>query len=334
LSPANRQAAVRWLRTQTGVASRLSPYLNRAVEHADANADVLIAIDLDSLLNAEMLPARLKALAFIKEAEIPRIAEVLSEIQGIMLGITVGKKISGSLRVDFAGDAAAIEPVAKQLLEEALSSRGIMIEDMSDWAVRRTPNGISFSGMFSKFGFRQVLSIVRHSIQHDLTMNNSDSLSDSAETSIATRSKQYFDKLALTLDEMSKVKGRAINTYAGLFENYARDIDELSVLGIDEDLVKFGLFFSDSYRNVAAVLRGSEFDRRSMQTELQDTFYTERYGIYGRYTYSYDYSGERRAIRVQQNVQGEREAREILKNLEKQMGEARRGLSAKYQVNF
>ncbi|HEY6563197.1 MAG TPA: hypothetical protein VIY86_01750, partial [Pirellulaceae bacterium] len=334
MSPANRQATARWLRAQGGSSLRMSSYLDRALRYADKQADVILALDLQDTTDPVELARKLKSLGTVKAADIQPAAEALADMQGLMLGITVSDKITGALRVDFASDSTVLKPYAKALLLEALSSRGVLIDDLQAWKIVHSDNNFVLSGPLSNYGFRETLSLVRHSIQQDLVFDSPGELDASPETNLATRSRQYFGKLEAVFDQLGRVRGRSLNTYAGFFERYAREIDEMSVVGIDPDLVKFGTYLSDSFRDVAGVLRDSQFNRRSLQAGMPDSYYREHYGVYGDYSYHTDNSQARQAVAVQQNVAGESEARNILRNVGKQLGEFRRGLSTKYQINF
>lgn len=335
-TPANRQATVRWLNSKRTPAITLSPYLGRALNYADQNASVILAVDLEGSVHADAIAPRLKLSGLIDEANIPAVADALSKIQGVMLGITVNDKITGSLRVDFSDNASVLKPYGHQLLLEILARRGAMIDDFKSWKVNETADTIVLSGPLSDTGFREVLSLVRHSINHDLIVSSSPGDEDQ-EPDTATVSKRYYDKLqTIVSDLQSAEKDKALNTYASWFERYASEIDEMSVINVDEDLVKFGTYLSDHFRDAAGVLRNAQFSKRSTQAGMSDSYYTERYGAWGMrsYSYYYDNSAARRAVGVQQNVAGESAARDILRDVAKQMGEVRRGLSERYKIDF
>jgi hypothetical protein len=334
-TPANRQDVVRWLNSNENLAVTLSPYLGRGLNYADKNADVIIALDLEGMLHADTIAQKLKMGGFASDADLQPVAEAIATVQGIMLGITVNDKITGSLRVDLTGNTSVLKPHAQNLLIEILSRRGIMIDDLKNWALTVNSDNFTLSGPLSDTGFRNVLSLVRHSIQHDL-VTQSPGEENTGETDVGTRSKQYFAQLQSITNELQG-KSRvdvALNTYATWFERYAREIDEMSVINVDPDLVKFGTYLSDNFRDVSGVLRNAQFTKRSTQAGMGDSYYAERYGAWGSYSYFYDNSAARRAVATRQNVEGESAAREILGDVVKQMGVVRRELSQKYQIDF
>jgi hypothetical protein len=337
ITPANRQLAGRWLATKATPAITLSPYLTKAMNFADNNADVILALDLEHVMDAGTIAHKLKMGGFANDNDLKPVSEALSKAQGLMLGITVNDSITGALRVDFDGDTAILKRYIKPILLEVLGRRGAMIDDLNTWNLNLTGNSAVLEGPLSETGFRQVLSLVRHSINHDLILSPGDQAA-APEQSVATVSKQYFDKLQSIVNELTAMeKDRALNTYASFFERYASEIDGFSVINVDEDMAKFGSWVSDNFRDVAGVLRDAQFSKRSMQAGMSDSFYTAQYGAYGdygSYSYQYDNSAARRAVGVQQNAAGEKSARDILRTVSKQMGALRQGMSQKYKIDF
>lgn len=335
MTPANRQAVGRWIMSKASPAITLSSYLNKAMSFADDNADVIVALDLEHVLDLGTITQKLKTGGFANDNDLPAVAEALTKLEGMMLGITVNDKITGALRLDFNGQASVLRPYAKNLVMEVLARRGATIDDLANWTQTESGNSIVFAGPMSETGFRQIMSLVRHSIQHDIIAQSAGEQTDAAPDP-ATVSRQYFAKLQSIYTELSGIQeGRALNTYAQFFEQYAKEVDGWSVLGVDPDLAKFGTFVSDSFRDCAGVLRDAQFTKSNEQASN-----SERWGNYGiggyyyGYGYNWNYNSQRRAIGTQQNNAGEKAARDIMRNVSKQMSELRRGLSEKYKIDF
>jgi hypothetical protein len=314
----------------------LPEYLRRAKSFSDQNADVIVALDLEHVLDPTTIENRLKLGGFLDEANISSVAKTLAQIEGVMLGITVKDKITGSLRVDFKDNCTALKPHAKQLLIEVLSRKGAMIDDINNWNLSMSANYFTLSGPLSEGGLRQVFSLFRHSIEHDLFFQSPGAEPADAEISVATRSKQYLGKIESVLNELkSKPEGKALNTYASYFEQYANDVDNLSILNVDEDLAKFGTFVSDNLRNCAGVMRDAQFTKSNEQA--QNSMRWGNYGVGGYYYgwgYNWNYGSQKRAIGTVQNNAGEKEARDIMRNLAEQLAKVRAELTKKYQIDF
>ncbi len=334
MTPANRQATGRWLNSKASPAITLSKYLNKAVSFADDNADIVIALDMEHVLDLGTTAQKLKMGGFANDNDLKPVAEALSKIQGLMLGITVNDKITGALRLDFDSNVAILKPYAKQIIMQVLGRRGATIDDLANWSQTESGNSIVFAGPMSESGFRQVLSLFRHSIQHDIITQSPGDQTDT-QADPGTRSKQYFSKLESIVTELSTIQqGRALNTYAKFFEQYASEIDGWSILGVDDDLAKFGTYVSDNCRDCAGVLRDAQFTKSNQQAANNaDRWGTYGYGGYA-YGYNWNYNSQRRAIGTQQNNAGAEAARDILRNVGKQMAELRRALTTKYKIDF
>ncbi len=61
------------------------------------------------------------------------LAAVLVSWRGILLGVTLGEKPYGVIKVDFGRDAKVLEGIAKQFLLDALAKHGAMIDDLQEW---------------------------------------------------------------------------------------------------------------------------------------------------------------------------------------------------------
>ena len=61
---------------------------------------------------------------------------MLSNIQGVRIGVRIGEQQSSKIAVDLHTDASPLSSLAKPLLLRALSDKGGLIEDFQSWTVR------------------------------------------------------------------------------------------------------------------------------------------------------------------------------------------------------
>src|SRR5207249_4595421 len=122
--PANRQYLSRWIKEPS---SRVSPYLLKASgEMGPSGPQLILALDLEDVVKPQQLEERLKERESLKAAKnIPEVAKTVATIQGLRFAVSIGEKATGTLRVDFDTDAAALKDVAKPLLLEALGDAGL-----------------------------------------------------------------------------------------------------------------------------------------------------------------------------------------------------------------
>lgn len=348
MSPANRQDTSRWLRTKQGRPIGLSPYLKQAISFTQKNADVVMALDMTDSLNHDRIHARLEAGGIVEPENLEAVCTTLCTIKGITLGITVRDKIFGSIKIDFNSDASALKAKAKDMFMAVLADHGLMIDDFDSWNWEQKSNQITLSGPMTGTGLRQILGLVRDPIHSDARFDEG---GDVAEISVATRTQQYFSSIQVLFEEMRKQKTKRLTTYAGWFERNAREIDQMSILNVDEDMVQYGQYVAESLRRAALGMRDSDLDAIAATSKMADSRsfstgvgysyggygyggYGGRSGRYGGYAYYDNRKNDRRAARTEANSQGEKDARAILNEVTSETAKIRVDMTQKYEVNF
>src|SRR5262249_2754446 len=135
MHPANRQELARWLRTADGGRDSLSPYLRGAV--TGAATPILLALDTTDVFDPPGLRATLaktQALAG-RPGDLDRVVKAVAGLKGIRLAVQVGPKLEGEMSLD-CEEPAALAPVAKALVLEALASAASAVDDLDDWTAR------------------------------------------------------------------------------------------------------------------------------------------------------------------------------------------------------
>ena len=165
MGPANRQAVVRWMRdVRKPSPPPLSPYLQKAAVYSDkAGSEIIMAIDLDGVVSFERIAKYLKSKQkHLDEwgADLPKLARLLSTVQGVRIGVRIGEEPSAMIVIDLQGDASLVESYAKPLLLQILADRGASLSEFSSWTAKTEGNKISLSGKLSKAGLRRLMSVV------------------------------------------------------------------------------------------------------------------------------------------------------------------------------
>ena len=103
-----------------------------------------MALDLDGVMSFERVAKYLKSHqkdldAWQAKDKTPQslndVAEVLSNIQGVRIGVRVGEQQSSKIVVDLHTDASLVSSFAKPLLLQVLSDKGALIDDFQSWTV-------------------------------------------------------------------------------------------------------------------------------------------------------------------------------------------------------
>lgn len=337
-APANRQAAARWIRESQSSQPRLSEYLDRALQFADRNADVIIAFDLSDTISELEARSRLidAGAEVVRPSDVELLAKAASRLSGITLGVTVQDSITGSLRIDFQSGTTGLDKISKEMIIEILSERGVMIDDLLDWNLKTETSRLVFSGRMTPTGLRKVSLLVNQPIRMQFTPSSvGDEAAGEKELSVGKLTRYYMDSLLLYFEELNEFvqnpRAKHANVYARWFDKYADKIDMMSVGQVDESLVELSGEIAAGLRETSRLLTTAEASTRSRQATERGGFY---YGYYG---YGYGYrtnSSVRRAIRTQETARAAVDAKAVMEDLRSRLGDARRALSLKYPDDF
>ena len=133
MAPANRQAVLRWVReVQSPGRVPLSAYLQQAAGYSDeAGTEIIMAIDLDGVFSLERTVHYLKGKPDQLQqwkADLRQLTKLISNVQGLRLGVRIGDKPYGKVTVDFRDEVTAIAAFAKPLFLEILDDAGAVVK--------------------------------------------------------------------------------------------------------------------------------------------------------------------------------------------------------------
>lgn len=346
LSPLGRQEVSRWIKRTAGKKdATLSPYLENALHYSQQEADIILAIDLEDAIDPERIRQSLIDSPTLRSRRLDadRVAETLTQIEGLMLGIRSGKETRGKLRVDFRSDASLLGDAAKPLLLELLSKTGAMIADFKDWTAVVEKQRITLEGVLSPNGLRRVTSLVE---PQSYAMNATGSAGEapaaapakpagekrgekSANTSEqAHASKQYFRSIQALLDDLNAdVKSSVTIGQAGVWmQKYATRIDRLPVLNVDPDALNYGAYVSQQLLAASSAVKGIGIESGARRSAVWDSGYN--------YYDQFAAAPARRQVNAEARAAGATSATDIMQEIYKASGDVRRTLSQRYMLEF
>ena len=340
MTPANRQLVTRLLRKKMAGAMSISPYLTQAVKYADQNAQVIVAFDLGGVLTEAEIAKRLTENNTIGAALIDQAAKTLNSIQGVTLGVNVRDKISGAINVDFSQDPTNLTPSAKKILIAALKKNGLMIDDIESWNTTIKDNQIRIAGDLSTEGLRQIGSLIHQPLIDDLS-GASDSASIGAgepQVDTLTRTKQYFGDVQHVFEMLRRKDVEQLDTYMKWFNRYSRDIDGISVIGVDPAMVAYGTYVADSFRDISGILSGANLEKNrgvAAQGFSGPGSRTWNYGYgYGTISSRQYTRNSRRTASALGTEKGKDAAMVVVREVESETAKIRKAMSDKYQTDF
>ncbi|MFI4851650.1 MAG: hypothetical protein ACIAZJ_21235 [Gimesia chilikensis] len=335
MHPANRQAVSRWAdfgRKNTNLV--ISSYLNQATKVVRANGpQIAMAIDLKDIVLPHKREEYLKHSKVLngKEQSAERLAEFLDGIQGATFSVEVGSQAVGELRIDFNSDTAILSQSAKPMVLEIVDELGIHLDDLEKWKVELKGKSIILSGTLSSDGMRRVFSILEIPSTKFSELKDEIVTVDSPDN-VAQASLTYFKSVSVLTDDLRKYLRSNRDNHSIYSERYARKIDRLPILNVDEDLLTWGSKVAETLRGVALAKRAA-----GVRTGVRNA------GVYGNYSYSYDgnnYYGVRSnsSVRFQNRTEEQAQATGVRfnswKEIEDSTAEIRREMTKRYQIEF
>lgn len=363
IAPANRQLVARWVREPGG---NLSPYLQKALTYVEGSAGVIMALDLTDALTVADIDQKIQAakVGLLKDAAIDKgeLAKLLASINGVVLGITFTEQATGKILVDFGRDATVLTPIAKPLILYVLGERGVMIDEFANWDVSVSGTRINLEGNLTKSGLTRLSSMIELPTQ---TLTQEKKPQAAAQSSpgdapakaadMAQSTQQYFKSVNHLLSDLKtqKREAKSMGQIGQWYDNYAHKIEQLPLLHVDEEMLKYGDFVSSQLRDASMAIKGVGIRTRAEEVNAVAAGVTNNYyyggGGVGNYGYAgygygggsytrgmdrYEQASARTQVRANEQATGATSVQQILQQIEDASAKVRRAMTEKYQVEF
>jgi hypothetical protein len=360
MAPANRQSVVRWMQEVLRQSSpQLSPYLTEAYAYAnEIGTPVILSLDLEDALPLNAIKARLaepepKEFLAANKLDSGQVAQMLSGLRGLTLGITFTDKPFGKVKVDFRDNVPLSPQGAKAALVFALGIHGAMIDEFETWTPKVAGKQYTLEGNLGDSGIRRISSLFDRPPSLREKSYTPQEQAKSKEQLTVEASQAYFKKVVGLLDDLKETRdsssNRTLPQIATWMNKYASKIDQLSVLHVDPELADYGAQVAEMLRGAYAALQSGAAQSRIRQanTEVQSNYYT--YGATYGYTYRYGadgawgtvaapdiagYKHEMARIRTEERTASGNQARDIVQGIKSLTAETRRKMTQKYEVDF
>ncbi len=341
--PAERQFVSRWVDfTKKNRDNVLSDYLREVTQLANKKVQILLAIDLKDVVNPRELDENLRDSPILKKAKlsVQDVSRVLASIQGAVLRVAVGKDVQAQLRIDFAADVAPIKAVAKEMVIQALDNLGAHVTDLESWKVELTDRAILMRGPLSKDGQRRVFSVVEIPSTKFSTLKEAGEGEAEAptESEIREASLTYYRATDVLIKDLRRdLRGNKASS--AVMERYARKIDRMPILRVDEELLDYGGQLAETLRAMALSKRQGGIQSGVATTGMRNSSayhgYYAGYGAQGASLYSAKYSQADRSARKASAMAESKNMRvQGFKLIDDHSAAIRRQMTKKYDVEF
>jgi hypothetical protein len=325
--PADRQYLARWIGfANDNTSARLSDYLKSSLPLVTDRVQVLLAIDLQDILSPRDIEANVAANAVIqtKHADAAAIATILGKLRGAALRLAIDDDCQGQLQIDFDADVAPLGDLAKPLVLGALQSLGLNADELATWKVSLKGNSIRMMGPLSADAQRRVFSVI------ELPTPDPAAASDSAvrEASLA-----YFKSTEVLTADLRKGLKETKATSAWL-ERYAKRIDDLPVLHVDEMLLDYGDKLAETLRVMSLSKRQAGIRAGVRATEGTYAGFYDYNGYYNVGSNAYSSAADRRQAEKEEMSVASDTRVQGWKLIDDATADIRRTLTKKYGVEF
>jgi hypothetical protein len=295
--PANRQEMGRFLRSvKGGSRAPVSPYLEQAAALAGREAPCVMALDLADVFDSEGVRRRLTASRLIadQKADLERVTRLITGMRGLTLLIRVDDAITGELRLDFAESPAALAELAKPLVQRVMDGVGAHLEGLNGWQSEVRGQAVVLRGPLSTVEARLLLSLFLSSatpVQPPPPPAQAPAAPPLPKYDPkVVASIRYFHAVAKVCEDLKNQKASSFTNLAYWHKKGAKMIDDLPVLNVDEELLKYGLAVSTTLRKMATLARGVGDTNKITEMNAQETLAAVPSG-YGAYGYGGGYGG-------------------------------------------
>jgi hypothetical protein len=286
--------------------------------------------------------------------DVKTVTDLLAGIQGVCVGIRIGEAANGKVTVDFRRDVTLPAPLAKRLLLTALADVGMRISDFDEWNVTVQGNTLSLSGSLSASGLRMLLSVIDSPAASE--SRPAASSADDRYVMLEASLDHYHAVQSLLKDLKESMKDLAsLSNSVVFFDKYAKKIENLPILNVDEELLDYSGWVAHQVRDAALAvrtmgIRGGQREAHTFGTLGPTGVATHGAGAYGPYggyrgawgvRYTYDPLSEvkgteaaRRVVRAEEKGIMSSDVHAIRDQLEQASADIRRRMTQKYQVEF
>ena len=289
-SPGIRQETARWLRVLADDGPMASEYLSQAAATAP---HILLALDMTDALDPVAMHQRLDEIPELKDQHDrhDKLLKQLVNLRGIRFAATIDEAINGRVIIDFSNPPTDTQHL-RTLFLTMLSDLQAELEELARAEMSVEGNSLVFSTELTGSGLRRVMSLLmsptpepppREVIVDRTTRGRIAPNED--------QTARYFASVTDIIDDLQRLNRKAKDYLrtATWHDNFARRIDQLSIVGVEPDVVAFGTQTASRLRALAASLRGVAVEvdtqRRSITYDFKVKPGWAAFNVWGGYGY-------------------------------------------------
>jgi hypothetical protein len=293
----------------------------------------LLAVDLEDVWSPIAIQDKISGFASLKSVNSKQVVTLLSSIRGIRLVVSKKNLDDCIISIEFGGSPEFLLPVAKDFFVEVLDRSQSSIPEASDWTPSVDGNVLAFRGKISPATLDDLLGVFTAQQVHErLTNGESESSGNSnQEKTGLNASKDYFNKVTDIIDRVRSYSAHGTGDRAQWNARLANRIDELPTLNVDSDLIDFGVRVSSGLRGNVVAMQKANITAGTARVVNEGGYGYGNYNYAGGYYYDVNAPAKYRATA---QGAGNMSYRELISAIDQMVGDIRREMTEKYQVQF
>jgi len=344
VSPSNRQGIADWIRTVLIHPRTFPPsFADRAIYRADRGAQIVLVVNLADSVSAKSVEPWLNTLDEVKKAKLSPelLSQTLASVNSAFFQVDVKQGIQGTLRVDFDQSIDYGAVVLKDLILTVLEESGALIPELKTWTSEFDKNkkAVELTGRLSEESARRILSLASPPrLSSSPSSSEASAPAESKATNavakiepndVAKISQGYFRSVVDLLDDLKQKDRPTYRSTKLWYDRYAKQIEELPIIGVDKELLDWGSQVSRTLREMAYGINSAAQNQVYNLASVPNGYY----GGYGYYAgNSKAYSAE--TIKKQSDAQMSVDLDGRWQTLQISIGDMRRKMVEKYRVDF
>ena len=339
----NPQDVARWIRfVKSAESSTQSRYLRQAVNATALNTHIFLVVDTENLFPREQAQVAAAASDALKtdQQTLDAISEFVGGLRGIRFTADVADRgLVATLRFDSKVPPRFPPELFKSFVIDTLEKNSAMLEDLQAAAVRTDQNTVIFSLQVTDGELARIMSLV---------LPPATGISESAVIRVAPdgvsleATARYFQTVNRLIDDLRRqYNPKSLESYprtAVWHEAAANRIQTMTTIGVDREVVEYGLGTAHRLYEIANSLRGVPAEVKNLESRLyyiapRQSLFRMSYGV----PVALPWGNNIRQIRAQQEraIQQDRESREQLwSQIDSQRAKVRQSMATKYKTDI
>jgi hypothetical protein len=260
----------RWAKfAKTAQRSLQSLYLNRSVYNFGERFHILVAVDTEDLIHpaqARLAVAESKvALTDVKVSS--AVEKFVTEMTGVRFTANITDTgIDATIRIDSANPPTMPPEIMKGFVIETLARNGAELTDIGAAAVRLEGVTVILSFTVTDDELARIMSVF---VSPGVGLDDSEKIVVAPGGQSVEASKRYFVAIARQLDSLRgrRDRGQKFNTVGLWYETAADKIGTMSTIGVDPELVKFGMGTASRLADIGGSMRGLPIETAKLQNQ-------------------------------------------------------------------